>query len=105
MNKYLLSIITILLVILLLVKAEDPNTIYYDEDYKEYSNPTLVVEDKEELDISTGDNKTLTCDVNHFKKCLNNNDFYERLYDKGDGYTCDTVVKSRRQFFVMWSQK
>ncbi len=102
MKKHLLLIITILLVTPLLVKAEDPDIIFNDEDYIEYTDPIPVIEAPEEIDVSTIDDEILTCDVDHFKKCLNNNDFYEGLYDNGKGYTCETVVKTKRQFFVMW---
>ena len=102
MKRYLLLIVTILLVAPLLVKAEDPDIIYYDDDYIEYTDPIPVVEAPEELDIPTGDDETLTCDVDHFKKCLNNKDFYERLYDNGKGYICEKAVKITNQFFIMW---
>ncbi len=103
MKRFLLLIITILLVAPLLVKAEDPDIIYYDDDYIEYTDPIPVVEAPEEIDIPTGEDETLTCDVDHFKKCLNNNDFYEGLSDKGNGYICESVAKTKRQFFVLWS--
>ena len=71
MKKRLLLIITILLVTPLLVKAEDPDIIFNDEDYIEYTDPIPVIEAPEEIDVSTIDDETLTCDVDQFKKCLN----------------------------------
>ena len=112
MKRYLLLIITVLLVTPLLVKADDDDEVIidfdnetiidYDEEYIEY-NDSIPVEAPEDVNIQTGNDNTISCDVDYFRKCLNNNDFYERLYDKGEGYTCESVKKSRRQFFVMWS--